>query len=227
MLKIQLITSAVVSSVIVLLGMLLSPKVVTVAKAPDVLQHQEPLQADSNAEISPQLFNIENSINNLLEKHRALANRNFLLEQRIAQLEQSPQGITSQWGGEAGNMQSNEQTPEEIQYEEEQMALESNQNEFDALVIQMSSESYDADWHGEMQISFQAIEERLKMFKMDSANITHSECTSQSCLVEYTYDDKTDPYTLSGLLAAQGANEVILKHESEGGIHKTLALYKR
>ena len=228
MLKIHIMASALVSSAIVLLGMFLSPKTVTVATAPDVPLHQQPLQADSTEAISLQQFvDMENSLNSLLEKHRALVNRNFLLEQRIAQIEQNQQAMTSQWGEEAGSMQSNKQTPEEIQYDEELMALGSNQNEFDALVTQMSSESYDADWHGEMQASFEAVEERLRMFNMDSMSITHSECTSQSCLVEYTYDDKTDPYTLSGLLAAQGASEVVLKHESGNGIYKTLALYRR
>lgn len=182
----------------------MSPEAVTVATDTDVPQHQDPLQADGSAATSSQqLVDLENSIINLLEKHHALVNRNFLLEQRITQLEQNPQTVTSQLSSEDDNMQNSGQTAEEIQYDEEMMALGSNQNEFDELVSQMSSESYDADWHGQMQASFQAVEERLSMFNLASTSITHSECTSQSCLVEYTYDDKTDPHTLSGLLAAQ------------------------
>lgn len=98
---------------------------------------------------------------------------------------------------------------------------------FDELWHQNSYEEYDSGWASDMEVSFVEIEQRLQSFNMESTTITSRECRSQSCVVEFTHQEGTDQTLVIGILAANGAREVIFKHIQEGDTKKTLAIYMR
>lgn len=170
---------------------------------------------------------LRQSIDELAVVQQQLIVRNDGLQQRIADLESE---LLQRPGTPAGTgyLQLDKQMAIDPDLEELDMADESGAlSKFDELQNQMLFENYDSVWSSEMEASFTDIEQRLQGFNMHSTMITHKECRSQSCFVEFTHLGEVDRAQLAGLLAANGAREVMLKPVQEGGVEKTLAIYRR
>lgn len=237
LLKQNIITSTLVSSSIVLLSILFTPEPATTT----VVHPDDNYQSVAMAQVNNYPQNTESSnsgktkqlvdqIETLLSKQQALVNKNFILEQRISELEDSTQ-TTMQDNYDNGYRQAYTMSPEEVEQDEQMVAMESEQlaMEFDNLTAELQNEDLDANWSAAMDIAFSEIEQRLQALNINSVSISQKQCGSESCLVEYTLDtaNQDQPPVMDNLLAAQGASEVIVKHVEENGRYKILALYKR
>lgn len=239
MMKATVLTSSLISSTIVALGLYLAPAQETATHDAGVTQHRHHVADDANdATVDSVITMLDNSRNNqveeLLAKYRELGSRNYLLEQRISELEQGASkgrmaaADNTESVNDSGMTANYQPSAEEVQYEEDMLALQESDNRFDTLVAQMANESHDANWQTEMEESLIAAQQRLESFNLPKANISRMQCGDQSCLVEFTTDAAdVDLHIYAGLLAAQGAGEVVLKHGNEGDGNRILAIYRR
>ena len=196
---------------------------------PDGRGYQDaPLVRDIVTVNDDKLLLLQNKVDILLEKQQELLNQNYLLEHRITILENDITQSTAQ-SNTIDNDDNQQISTETSEQEEQELAMASDDisHDFSELANQVQFEDYDANWNAQMQKSLNEIENRLYEFNLDSTTITHSQCGSQSCLVEFTHDKAVNTTLIAGLLSAQGAREVVLKEVEEGDVNKTLVVYLR
>lgn len=112
--------------------------------------------------------------------------------------------------------------------EEEQLLVEQNSEQsFEALKENFYFEGQDYAWAADMSDSFADIESLLLQLNIDSVDITHQECRSATCIIEYTYTDEEQMQKVRPLLVARHASSVMFKEIQEDGVNKTIALYRR
>jgi hypothetical protein len=233
------LTSSLISSSIVALGLFLAPaqEKATIDAGATLHRHQS-TDNIAVANIDTVANNLQQSqpdkIDELLANHQELADWYFTLEQRITELEQgfgNDSMTTATYDTNIVNesvLKTDYQPSKvEIEYEENMLALQESDNRFDTLKAWLASEPHDANWQAEMEESLIDVQQRLVSFNLPQADINHMECGDQTCLVEFITDAKIDPHIYSGLLAAQSAGEVVMTHESDGDRNRVLALYRR
>ncbi len=233
------LTSSLISSGIIALGLCIAPVKEKATIDAGAAQHRHQTsditavaKIDMDAAIlqQTQLDKIEE----LLANQQELGDWYFTLEQRITELEQST-GDDSMTAATYNSNTVNESvlntdyqpSREEIEFEENTLALQEPDNRFDTLKAWLASEPHDANWQVEMEESLTDVRQRLVAFDLPQADIISTVCGDQTCLVEFITDAMIDPHTYSGLLAAQSAGEVVLKHETDGDSNRILALYRR
>jgi len=230
MIKNNIITSAIISTVIVFLAMVLLPSFLNVEnERVDTGTHQPAHflftgtnQPDDN------LITFQIRIEALLEQQQILIEQNQQMGERIAKLE-SAQFHEADKLIDLVDTQTVNESPISIDQEERDMAAASDtfSGDFENLADQLFNEEYDSVWASEMESSFDEVAERLQQYSPGSTIITSTDCRSQSCIVEFTHQVDVDQALIAYLLPARGAKEIVLKHIQEGDSFRTLAIYKR
>lgn len=235
------ITSSLISSSIVALGfLLLLPSQEQEPLDADVVQHRHTAVdniADSAMDTSANILQQQKQLkylSTLQANHKELADWYYALEQRVSELEQGVDYDNSSTLAQASSMQNDsnillnpQPTQQDVEIEESLLAEQEPYNRFDKMQSLLASEPHDANWQAEMENSLIEVQQRLSSFNLPQAEISRTECGDQTCLVEFVTDADVDLQTYTGLLAAQGAGEVVLKLENSGERNRILALYRR
>ncbi len=191
------------------------------------IKHHPARSLLSDAHTENAVHSMQKSIDNILKQQQLLFKHNQDLLQKIAQLESADQylsSLTEKTDGDPSETRTNENTNQE----ELDLAYENNLNEhFDVLKDELLLEEYDSAWASEMDSSLADVEQRLKTLDMGNISISHKDCRSNACLVEFSHQGDINDSILSGALAAAGTREVVLQHSNEDGNEKTIVIYKR
>lgn len=125
------------------------------------------------------------------------------------------------------SMQEKVQQKASVSEQEAQLAMQTDQqHSFAVLEEEFYAESADPQWAATMQREWHRIEERLQQFTSGDTSIEYHECRSGTCRVEFVHATAA-PALLPALIASPYNSQVVLQSVNDGGVEKTIALYKR
>jgi hypothetical protein len=105
--------------------------------------------------------------------------------------------------------------------------VDTEEDAFENFETSFSNEANSAEWQALMSDSFSKQEELLTQLNIDSIAITQQDCSSDSCLIEYTYTDEEVMNKVKPILITEYTSQVAFKDVELDGEKKVIAIFRR